>query len=298
MKRRRPTTLEPVSPAVFLVVALHLAAALGVWWSFQNVKNSRHSSIQRQLAWMNPSDFQTVVPPLSPPRGRAAAAPSAKPAPIPTPVPVAVAAPVAPPPPAAPDAPVQKATLVAAPPQQHVMEPVANPTTPPLFAPPTPAVRPSANRSITLRRTLEKPSGPTAFDSPAPPMTSPTLMDVARLNALRPTAVAAPGSVPKSAGDEANMDAIDEAVNTAFLSSWVAPPITSVPENQREARLSISISKDGSVIKSQMTKFSHSHSLDESVLEAAAKVKKISASLPSNYTKESYDLELNFILLP
>lgn len=47
-----------------------------------------------------------------------------------------------------------------------------------------------------------------------------------------------------------------------------------------------------------MTKFSHSHALDESILEAASKVKKISTSLPSNYTKESYDLELNFLLLP
>ena len=47
-----------------------------------------------------------------------------------------------------------------------------------------------------------------------------------------------------------------------------------------------------------MNKFSGSHVLDQSILEAAAKVKKISTTLPSIYTKDSYDLELNFLLLP
>jgi hypothetical protein len=47
-----------------------------------------------------------------------------------------------------------------------------------------------------------------------------------------------------------------------------------------------------------MSKFSGSHALDQSILEAAAKVKKISITLPSNYSKDSYDLELNFLLLP
>lgn len=177
------------------------------------------------------------------------------------------------------------------------METIGSSTSTPLFASPTPAAKPSANRSITLRRTQERAPTVAGVDSPAPPITSPSLMDIARLNAMRP-AVPPPGSLMPVKEDEANMDVVDEAVNTAFLSTWVAPPITSVPENQREARLSISIGKDGSVIKSQMTKFSHSHALDESILEASSKVKKISISLPSNYSKESYDLELNFLLLP
>jgi hypothetical protein len=47
-----------------------------------------------------------------------------------------------------------------------------------------------------------------------------------------------------------------------------------------------------------MSKFSGSHDLDQSIIEATAQVKKISATLPSNFSKDSYDLELNFILLP
>ena len=71
-----------------------------------------------------------------------------------------------------------------------------------------------------------------------------------------------------------------------------------MPEGQREGRLNISIGKDGTILKAQMNKFSGSHVLDQSILEAAAKVKKISTTLPSNYSKDSYDLELNFLLLP
>jgi TonB family protein len=71
-----------------------------------------------------------------------------------------------------------------------------------------------------------------------------------------------------------------------------------VPTAQREARLNIAIGKDGTVLKAQMSKFSGSHVLDQSILEAAARVKKISSALPSNFPKDSYDLELNFLLLP
>jgi len=130
-------------------------------------------------------------------------------------------------------------------------------------------------------------------------MSSPTLLDIARLQTLRPTpppSGTAPGGTVVE--EEVSMDAVDEAVNTAFLTNWVAPPIDAVPASQREARLNLSIGKDGTVLKAQMSKFSGSHVLDQSILEAAATVKKVSATLPSNFPNDSYDLELNFLLLP
>jgi len=294
MKRKRPTTLEPISAAVFVIVSLHLAAVFGVWGWWQNVQNSRLAAKAKQLAWMNPADFKNDAPPPPPPtithRGRGQAAAAA-----------VVMKPQAPPAePSKPgvEPPVQKATLVAAPPQQHAMEPVPNTTAPPLFAgSAATGAKSSANRSITLRRAVDKRVGNLPFDATVPPMTSPTLMDIARLNALRP------GTLPPIKGanppeEVVDLDPVDEVVNTAFLANWIAPPIESVPEGQREARLNLSIGKDGTVIKSQMTKFSGSHALDQSILEAVAKVKKISTTLPSNYSKDSYDLELNFLLLP
>lgn len=289
MNRKRPTTLEPISAAVFVIVSLHLGAVFGIWWWWQNVGSLRRDAKAPQLAWMHPADFKSQVPPPSTtPQAKAAAAAPPK----------ADQKPPATPPKPATEAPVQKATLIAAPPQQHQMEPVPNPTSAPLFAGgAAPANKPSANRSITLRRAQEKRTSPAMFGAPVPPMTSPTLMDIARLNALRPSALPTPNT-PPPATVEPDLDAIDEAVNAAFLSSWTAPPIENVPEGQREGRLNISIGKDGTVLKAQMSKFSGSHVLDQSILEAAAKVKKISTTLPSNYSKDSYDLELNFLLLP
>jgi hypothetical protein len=290
MKRKRPTTLEPISAAVIVIVSLHLAAVFGVWWWWQNVQNSRHAAKVQHLAWMNPADFKSEAPPPpSAPRSRAHAATPA----------VSKKAPPAEPPKPAAEPPVQKATLVAAPPQQHAMEPVPIGSAPPLFAGTAAAgAKPSANRSITLRRAVDKRPGTTQFDATVPPMTSPTLMDIARLNALRPGAIPPPGRAGMPPEEAVDLDPVDEVVNTAFLANWVAPSIESVPDGQREARLNISIGKDGTVLKSQMSKFSGSHALDQSILEAAAKVKKISITLPSNYSKDSYDLELNFLLLP
>lgn len=287
MNRKRPTTLEPISAAVFVIVSLHLAAAFGVWWWWQNVGSLQRDERISKLAWMNPGDFKSQVPlSASPPRPQATAAAKTE-----------KKAPAAPPKPAA-DPPVQKATLIAAPPQQHQMEPVPNTAGVPLFAgTPGAQTKPSANRSITLRRAPEKRVGTTTFGAPVPPITSPTLMDIARLNTLRPSAIPPP-EIVAPAPEQVDLDAVDEAVNAAFLSGWTAPPIENVPEGQREGRLNISIGKDGTVLKAQMNKFSGSHVLDQSILEAAAKVKKISATLPSNYSKDSYDLELNFILLP
>jgi len=94
------------------------------------------------------------------------------------------------------------------------------------------------------------------------------------------------------------LDPVDESINTAFLGVWTAPPIDAVPLAQREARLNISVGRDGTILKSQMSKFSGSHVLDQSILEAAANVRKIFVTLPENYTKDSYDVELNFLLLP
>ncbi len=285
MKRSRPTTLEPISAAMFVIISLHFAAAFGVWWWWQEKHVGQRHNAETRLIWMNPSDFKALAPPT--------VAPVAKPATA-TPKAAKITA-------AEPrktnDPPVQKATLVAAPPQQHQMVPVQNETGTPLFAAATSVTKPAANRSITLRRAPEKRAGSPAYGSPAPPMSSPTLMDIARLNTLRPPPVPIPGQ-DTAVVEEVNLDAVDQAVNSEFLAGWTAPPIDAVPAAQREARLNISIGKDGTLLKAQMSKFSGSHVLDQSILEAASRVKKISAALPSNFTKDSYDLELNFLLLP
>lgn len=328
MKRRRPATLEPLAASAFVIISLHVAITAGLIWWWQN-HQARQNSTAPGLAWLSPGDFKSALPTPtskdSPPKAIPIAPPPTPAAPLePAPAPAPIVAVVAPPaqsmpleppsvaarvpvpvpsPPAtapANNAPVQKAVLVAAPPGQHRMEPVANVGSTPLFAPPSPVQKPSANRSLTLRRMRSKSTTPVAGKSPAPPMSSPSLLDIARLNSMRPSSPPKPGerTTTDDIDNNAALDPVDEALNTAFLAVWTAPPIDAVPATQREARLNISLGKDGTVLKSQMSKFSGSHVLDQSILEAAANVKKISVTLPANYTKDSYDVELNFLLLP
>lgn len=286
MKRNRPTTLEPISASMILIVALHLAVAFGIWCWWHESGASRRNAQETALIWMKPGDFTSSAPAAPPktkvlavaPKSAKATPPDSKPKPSTEP-------------------PVQKATLIAPPIQQHQMVAAPNDSGTPLFAPTVPAPKPAANRSITLRRAPEKRANG-AYAVPPPPMANPTLMDFARLNAMRPPPVPLPAPGQETGVEEVNLDPIDEAVNRAFLAGWTAPPIDAVPTTQHEARLNISIGKDGSVLKTQMSKFSGSHVLDQSILETAAKVKKISTALPSNFSKDSYDLELNFLLLP
>lgn len=315
MKRRRPATLEPIAASAFVIVSLHVALTFGLIWWWQN-KEAQQTKAPPTLAWLNPGDFKAAVPataltpstPQAPPRGRGAGKTPLATAPafIPLPPPAPDAPPAAPPAAVAQAAPSEpasaappKATLVAAPPEQHRMEPAPNDSGTPLFAPATPAAKPAANRSITLRRTRTNPSAVTG-KSPAPPISSPSLLDIARLNTMRPDSLPKPGAAPATDDLDNNpeLDAVDEALNTAFLAIWSAPPIDAVPPGQREARLNLSLGRTGDVLKAQMSKFSGSHVLDQSILEAAANVKKIPVTLPSHYTKDSYDVELNFILLP
>lgn len=284
MKRSRPSTLEPFSGSLLLVAVLHIAVAFGGWRIWKAHSTRLIGGPQSRLLWMNPGDFKGTQP--------APAQPEMPAAPV-----AAVAA-------SKPEEAAPKATLVAAPPEQHKMEPVPNNERAPLFAPAAPRPKPPANRSITLRRIRESstPQGNGAGRQ-APPIASPTLLDIARLNRMRPSPAAAAANAANAAKkgvpeDDAALDAFDEAVNTAFLAAWTAPPISEVPQHQREARLNVSVAADGGIVKAQMVRFSGSHRLDQSIVEAAAQVKKISATLPSNFDKASYDLELNFLLLP
>jgi hypothetical protein len=289
MKRPRPTTLEPLAPAVLVVLAAHAVLVLLVVWGWQEMHRSKSAV---NLVWMNPAEFHNPVASAAPPKAVLIRPPLAavKKTPPPAP-PKAPAKPI--------EAPVAKATLVAAPPQQAMPAPVEGT---PLFAgAATP--KPAANRSITLRRAVAKPKPAISAEIQVnvPPIAGATLADMARLNRFRPGMPSLPPPPVEQKNElppGLNMDAVDNAVNAAFLAAWKAPPLDAVLANQRSAQLNISIGKDGRVFGSQMMRPSGSHPLDDSILAAVAKVTRIDATLPSQFPKESYDLELTFNILP
>lgn len=286
----RPLQLEPFVAAVLLMTVLHAAVGGVLWWLWSE---QRHAHYRDLLVWMNPADFHNNVA-------------NVPVIPVPTPAPVVAAVTPAPrpkkaaatPPPPVAEAP-PKATLIAPPPMAPQPESLSST---PLFAG---AAKPrqQASRNITLRRARPAaPANATAtkpVDSTVPPMASASLQDLARLGTLRPPepAPAAPAPVD-DLPPGLNLDAVDNAVNAAFHAAWTAPALDEVPAHQRSAELTISIGRDGRVIRSQMTKPSGSHALDTSILDAAARTREIGVTLPSQFPKESYDLELNFLILP
>ncbi|MBK8091408.1 MAG: TonB family protein [Verrucomicrobiaceae bacterium] len=298
MKRPQVLQIEPLIPAFLIVTAMHVVGGAVVAWSWQR----QHAGlVQDTLVWMSPADFINHLPlatdkPLSvaanvpsktqQPKVEAPALPKA----------TLIAAPAAPPMPPKPEpAPEAPASTAKAPVRE---------TAAPLFAGAA-VPKPAANRSITLRRARPPAPSPVAVSSTtvntAPPMQKASLMDIARLNTLRPPEApkmpaTAPALEPLPPG--LNMDEVDNAVNSAFYTAWTAPALDDVLSNQRAATLTISIDRSGRIIRSQMTSPSGSHALDSSILDAAARTRQIPSKLPSQFPKESYDLELNFILLP
>lgn len=296
MPRTRPTTLEPLTPALFVVVALHAALALVVWWACQE---ARARSSAAPLMWMRPSDFKDSLPAAAPRQEVPRAIPIAaapKKAPATAPLPKIEPPPAAPP--KAQEPAVAKATLISPPKPVETMSLIEPGAPAPLFAGAA-VPKTAANRSITLRRAVRRPPPiPQPGAPPPPPAKTASLTDMARLSTLRPQA-AEPAAAP--AGDPAatiNMDAVDNAVNAAFYAQWTAPALDAVPETQRSAQLTISVSRDGSITSSEMIRPSGSHALDDSILAALAKVKKIGTTLPSQFPKDSYDLDITFLLLP
>jgi len=290
MNPKRASTLEPLAPAALLVLAVHAVLVMLVVWGWQEAHRPQSNG---RLVWLNPADFHDPIAGAEPPKATLIRPPvaSAKPSKPAEPKPA--------PPKAAAEPPVAKATLVAAPPQQAMPVPVEGT---PLFAGAA-VPKPSANRAITLRRAVPKPKPAISAELQltAPPLSGATLADMARLSRFRP----ALPSLPPPPAEETetlppglNMDAVDNAVNAAFHAAWTAPPLDAVPSNQRSARLTVSIGKDGKVISSQMIQPSGSHALDDSILGAVAKVTSIPVTLPSQFPKASYDLELTFNILP
>jgi hypothetical protein len=296
MSRSRPTTLEPLTPALFVVVALHAALAVAVWWACQE---ARARSSATPLAWMRPSDFKDSLPPVKPRQEVPRAIPIAS---APKKAPPVAPLPKIEPPPAAPkkttEPAVAKATLISPPKPPEAMSLVEPGTSTPLFAGAA-VPKTAANRSITLRRSTPKPPPiPPPDAPPPPPAKSASLADMARLSTLRPQAAEPPPMLATDPAAGINMDAVDNAVNAAFYAQWTAPALDAVPETQRSAQLTISVARDGTVASSQMSRPSGSHALDDSILAALAKVKKIDATLPSQFPKDRYDLDITFLLLP
>ena len=92
----------------------------------------------------------------------------------------------------------------------------------------------------------------------------------------------------------ANMDPVLKALEVALKKEWNAPALQDVPAAQRASTLKVTLGRAGQTLEVIMSKPSGSAVLDQSVIDAGMRVKKISESLPSSFPKDRYTVEVTF----
>ncbi len=150
----------------------------------------------------------------------------------------------------------------------------------PVVPPSAGGMRPSreSNKYITLSPVTE-PTGKTIAEPAF------NLLDMARLDAKSTSP-----HTPRMDG----LDQVDRSVQEIYMKEWQAPLVLLVPANQRSASLEIELKKDGSIVSFRLVDASGSEVMDQSILDAAERIKKIPVTLPSSFAKESYLLQVHF----
>ena len=124
----------------------------------------------------------------------------------------------------------------------------------------------------------------------SPPPTSPNPSDHPRPNTTSGSRFI---SVSPAANTRfAGMDAINEAIHDAFLTSWNAPDGTKVSADQRTVTVDLAISRDGKVHSFQLAEPTGDETLRTSVLDAANRLITISKSLPDDFQGERYSVKV------
>lgn len=159
----------------------------------------------------------------------------------------------------------------------HPLDPIALEPTPPSFTAPT-------NKVITLSPVfIEGTQKIPVVKSTLPPITMMDMLHQEKLEALTKEALGGP-----------DMDPVLKALEESLIKEWKAPALQKIPISFRNAVLKITIGREGDVLEFLMSKSSGSPLLDQSVQDAATRVKKISKSLPSSFPKDRYTVEVNF----
>ena len=141
----------------------------------------------------------------------------------------------------------------------------------------------SANKYITLSVILTPGSAPAKPKTNKPVL---NLLDIVNLNANERAEQLEAGG--------ADMSAVEKALQQAILKEWIAPAAQSVPPSQRRATMEIAILRDGTIADASIKTASGSSLLDASIRQAANRLNRIPATLPSNFPKERYELRVNF----
>jgi TonB C terminal len=95
-------------------------------------------------------------------------------------------------------------------------------------------------------------------------------------------------------GQPAQMTEVDEAIVDAFKRSWIPPSAVAADGKTMDAQMDVAIARDGRVANYMLVKPSGSSQIDMSALRACGLVKRIVTPLPSQFSGDSYEVQIHF----
>ncbi|WP_139373116.1 hypothetical protein [Prosthecobacter debontii] len=320
---RRPP-LEPLSLVVMAVMMVHLLVGLVCWTLLPMLPVASLKPVWRHVplswkndgrTWFDPGEF-TLHPDVKVPAPASAptpAIPSTPPPASPPPAPMSVPPAAAAPPAGVGSAPVPAPTASVTPSAES-----STVTTPPMaLTLPAEASAPEAGiapamagthaplpQDASLLADTSALKSPAATTTAAPKITNKTIT-LSPMSDQEDEGVAkriVPATETKMRLEEkgkeptggANMDPVLKALEVALKKEWNAPALQDVPAAQRASTLKVTLGRDGQTLEVIMSKPSGSAVLDQSVINAGMRVKKISESLPSSFPKDRYTVEVTF----
>ncbi|HCN29695.1 MAG TPA: hypothetical protein DIT64_13315 [Verrucomicrobiales bacterium] len=256
----------------------HMLAGAGLYFMLRKNRPEPVESVHQP--WFQPADFLTPSWAAATPQADSPKAPAAPATSSPAP-----AAPETPTPPARPTAgsapPVAKSDAAQPPAPQAPLQ-AAPPSPSPVPDTATAAAQPrqEAPAQRAPSRTIKL--SPVRSGGPLEPSLRPvvTLMDIAKLKD----------------NSTQGMDAVLVEMQGAFMDAWQPPEMTSANGRALSVVMRLLLRKDGTLGGTLLEKSSGRDALDASVLNAAAKVKKISTELPANFPEHGYDVEATFLI--
>ena len=94
--------------------------------------------------------------------------------------------------------------------------------------------------------------------------------------------------------ESAEMKEVDEAIVLAFKQNWAQPSTLDTNKLPINAEIDVAISRDGRVMSYMLAKPSGYSQMDMSALRTCGLVKRIATPLPSQFSGDSYEVQIHF----
>ena len=156
----------------------------------------------------------------------------------------------------------------------------------------TPAAQPVSPDSVAQQQQSPTPPAEAPKSAAAAPPEPAAVLSAPKFNVT-----VSPRTAETSAGgngQSALMTEVDEAIVDAFKQNWIPPSAVAADGKAMDAQMDVVITRDGRVTNYMLVKPSGSSQIDMSALRACGLVKRIATPLPSQFSGDSYEVQIHF----